>query len=329
MGRGHARGGLLAASLLVCAVAHPAAAQSERPEPSFADKETARSLFEDGDRKYRAGDYKGALAAFEAADEIMGVPTTGVERGRTLAKLGRLLEAREVLLRVTRFPTAPAETPVFARARREAAVLAREVAERIPSLSIQISGLAEDTEFELLVDGSAVPTKARRFPRKVDPGQHTVEVRAEGYQTEKRTVSAREGESVDVQIAMQATAAPNSDTPPSDVGPLGIPIMSWVGFSVGAAGLIIGAVAGGVTLSNVSDLDERCPSRDACPPDVQEDLDEAEAISHLSTAGFIIGGLGIAVGLTGLFLFGPLKVGQDARVQPWVGLASAGLRGAF
>jgi hypothetical protein len=56
----------------------PVGAQEPEPEPvqdgpSAADKETARTLFRDGDEKFRAKDYEAALKAFLAADEIMGV----------------------------------------------------------------------------------------------------------------------------------------------------------------------------------------------------------------------------------------------------------------
>src|SRR5436190_23509399 len=50
-----------------------------RAEPSAADKETARSLMDEGDRKFAAKDYKGALDAYQGAHAIMGVPTTGLE----------------------------------------------------------------------------------------------------------------------------------------------------------------------------------------------------------------------------------------------------------
>jgi hypothetical protein len=313
--------------MLLCAILCAGAACAD--EPSLADKETARSLFEEGDRRYRKGDFKGALEAFEGADELMRVPTTGLERGRTLAQLGRLLEAREVLLRVTRHPEKPGETPVFAKARTEAAELGRAIADRIPSLRIQVTGLAEGTGFVLKVDGADVPEKVVRFPRKVDPGEHTVEVNAEGYHQELRTVTVRESDTADVNIAMRALA-PGEAPEPEEPGPLGIPIMSWVGFGVGAVGLIIGAAAGGVTLANVSDLDERCPDgRDRCPPEVQDDLDDAETISHVSTAGFVIGGLGVAVGVAGLFIFGPIQVGDSGTVRPWIGLTSVGMRAQY
>ena len=46
-------------------------------------------------------DLEGALKRYEAAHEIMGVPTTGIEVARTRAKLGQLVEARAVAIELT------------------------------------------------------------------------------------------------------------------------------------------------------------------------------------------------------------------------------------
>src|SRR5262245_66695671 len=72
--------------------------------PSAQDRERARGFMDLGDDKTAAGDLEGALKAYQAADGIMGVPTTGLEVARALEKLGRLIEARDACVRVTRFP---------------------------------------------------------------------------------------------------------------------------------------------------------------------------------------------------------------------------------
>src|SRR5262245_53464167 len=72
--------------------------------PSAQDRERARTFMDLGDDKAAAGDLEGALKAYQAADGIMGVPTTGLEVGRALEKLGRLIEARDAFVRVARFP---------------------------------------------------------------------------------------------------------------------------------------------------------------------------------------------------------------------------------
>src|SRR4051794_24085519 len=89
-------------------------AGSAHAEPSGAEKETARGMMHDGYVRAQSGDLEAALKAYRGADAIMKVPTTGVAVVRTLAAMGRLLEARERALAVVRSPVAPDESEAFA-----------------------------------------------------------------------------------------------------------------------------------------------------------------------------------------------------------------------
>ena len=141
------RGWLWLALMLSVALfaSHVQGQTSDGPrEINVGDRETARSLMDDGDAKLAVGDYRGALDAYLAADKIMGVPTTGVDVGRAQHKLGLLLEARDTWLRVTRYPARPDEPDAFTKARRQARALATAIAGRIPSLQIEVTGVAPD-----------------------------------------------------------------------------------------------------------------------------------------------------------------------------------------
>ena len=69
--------------------------------PTAEERERARASMDQGDARFESKDYARALEHYRAADQIMGVPTTGIEVGRTLERMGRLLDAREVLRRVS------------------------------------------------------------------------------------------------------------------------------------------------------------------------------------------------------------------------------------
>jgi len=113
------------ASTLVVTMATTASA-----DPSLSDRETARSLMDDGDAKRDKADFKAALKSYEAADAIMHVPTTGLEVARAQAQLGMLLEARETLGRVNRLPPKPGEPAPFTAARKTAEALTAELGAR-------------------------------------------------------------------------------------------------------------------------------------------------------------------------------------------------------
>src|SRR5690242_13340717 len=110
---------LLAVSSLGPALASVASVASA--EPTAADLESARDLFKEGQALRAKGDLEGALTKFKAADALAGTPITGVELGKTLLQMGKLVEAREGFLSVGRIPTKPNESPQTKKARAEAA----------------------------------------------------------------------------------------------------------------------------------------------------------------------------------------------------------------
>ena len=303
-------------------------------EPSPADKETARTLFRQGDERYRAGDYAAALEAFTAADEIMRVPTTGLERGRTLVQLDRLLEAAEIFEQVVRMPKQPGENSVQQRARDDAARLLVTTRPLIPSLLIRIQGVSEQAEVQLEVDGVDVPEAARRFPRKVDPGRHEVKVNAQGYRSEVRAVELVEGQQAELTVALRpfdgsGSADDWAEPDGEESDGLEVPVVSWIGFGLAAAGLGVGVGFGAATLGNVSSLEDECGGK-TCPPDKAGDIDEATTLAHVSTAGFVVAGVGAAVGV----LFVLLDGGDDeeppeATWVPQLGPGFVGVLGTF
>ncbi len=291
---------------LACIAALVTLAPLAAAEPSLADKETARVLFKEGDEKFRAGDYSGALKAFAAADAIMGIPVD------------------------------PTENEVQQKARDEAARLAEDVGAAIPSLQVQVTGVPSGTVVTMRVDDAEVPASAQGFPRKVDPGEHVVSVSAPGYRPVKRKVAVREGQASEFAIRLEAGDEPMPDAEPAgegegegevsdSAGGGGISPLVPIGFAVGGAGLVVGAVCGGITLARVSDLENRgCPDCD--PSQVEEDeLDDDRVIAHVATAGFVVAGVGIAVGIIGIVL--STSSSDDTAIV--LGPGSAGLRGSF
>ncbi|UQA58949.1 PEGA domain-containing protein [Polyangium aurulentum] len=197
---------LLAAALLAplapaAIVVAPSAALAQ---PSSADKETARNLMKEGDAKFAAKDYAGALKAYQAAHAIMQVPSTGLPLAKTQIERGLLVEARDTLLQVSRHPKEANEPAAYAKAREEAAQLAQKIAPRIPSLVIVIEGASAD-EAAVAVDGSAVPAAALGSPRKVNPGSHTITASATGYRDASATLDVKEGENEKVTLKLVST----------------------------------------------------------------------------------------------------------------------------
>ena len=107
-------------TLAATAMAALLAAPSAGAQPSAADRETARSMMQEGRDLREKGDLKGALQRFKAADDIMHVPTTGLEVARTQVSLGLLVEALDTIANIHKVPPAADEPAPFKDARNKA-----------------------------------------------------------------------------------------------------------------------------------------------------------------------------------------------------------------
>lgn len=163
-------------------------------EPSSADKETARTLMREGDEKFAIRDFAGALKAYQAAHALMQVPTTGLPLAKAQIERGLLVEARDTLLQVSRYPKDPSESLAFAKARDDAGPLAQKLAEKIPSIAITVDGPPKGASIDVKVDGVAVPAAALGAPLKLNPGLHVVRAETSGFQAVAKNVTLKEGD---------------------------------------------------------------------------------------------------------------------------------------
>jgi hypothetical protein len=346
----------LLASVLACAAALPPAT-ADAAEPTAAEKETARTMHTSGDKKFEQGDYRGALADYKAADLIMGVPSTRAAVAQAQEKLGLLVEALDSALAVGRIPKRTPEPEVFEKARAKAQALAASLRGRIPSVKFALQGVPEGRAVDVSIDGSNVPMALLAVPRKVNPGKHRIKASLDGYRPFEQEVQIAEGRVTEVPIRLEpmegaSAPAPAPATPPGTTAPPppakpvpaepppdqtepepsgGISPLVWIGFGVGGAGLILGGITGGIAAGKASDLQDRCPDNQCPRSETEDDYDSAYTMAHVSTAGFIIGGVGVAVGVVGLLLpSGEAETTTGAvTLRPIVGPGYAGLAGSF
>ncbi|WP_437730811.1 tetratricopeptide repeat protein [Sorangium sp. So ce1335] len=128
-------------------------------------------------------------------------------------------------------------------------------------------------------------------------------------------------------LAPRATGAPQRPEPPADGAGK---VLMAMGFSVGAVGLMVGAVAGALTLSRSGALAEVCEN-DRCPPSRRGDLSTAKALANVSNAGFAVLAVGAGVGVAGLLML-PSRAaaaGPRAALTPALGAGIMGLQVSF
>ena len=166
----------------------------------------------------------------------------------------------------------------------------------------------------------------------MDPGNYVFEA-SRGERSVREVVSLERGQSLRVELLL-----PDEEAPPTDVPAEGDDgdTMRGLGYGflgLGGAGAIMAVVAGVVVLKEEDDLLARCPNR-TCPADDSDDVDAFDSARIATTVGMVLGGVGIAAGVT-LLLLAPSDADADegeqpaARVQPFFGPTGAGLWGTF
>jgi len=197
--------------------------------PSAADRETARGLLAQGDKLYKSGEHVGALKAYRAAHAIMSVPTTGLEVAKVLEMRGQLIEARDMLLEIQRYPKKPNEPPPFTRARSYSRTKAAELAKRIPSITITVEGPPSSTPITVKIDKEVLNKAALGVPRKANPGLRVVTASASGYESIERDVqlAERKNEKVELTLTPAAGGAASAPAPAMGTAPAagGAPIL--------------------------------------------------------------------------------------------------------
>jgi hypothetical protein len=287
----------------------------------------------------------GALRRFQAADSIMHVPTTGFEVAKTQVALGLVVEALDSIAAIRQTSEKANDPPQFKEARQNADKLEASLEGRVPALTIVVKGTAAGDTASVTVDDVALPAAVVGLPRKVDPGHHVVVAKTE-HAEGKQEVDVTAGQQKEVQITLVATAtepvaetpppsAPAEETPPVPTTSHGPTALTWVGVALAGAGGAVGSVAGVVSLSKKSLLQNECANM-ICGPSSYPTLDSANSFATVSTIAFAAAGVGAGVAVVTLLVGHSTSSAAPASqppeglgVTPWIGLGSAGLRGSF
>ncbi len=217
---------------------------------------------------------------------------------------------------------------------------------------VLVAGENDAASLRVTLDGTPLDraTFGLRFP--IDPGPHQISASADGKQPWTRaveippaapdftvTIPRLDAAVIIVPIGPPpgpepvAPAVPPlvrqpapAPPPPAPAGPSAAKVLTIAGFTVSGLGFVAGAITGALTLKKSSELD--CPSK-VCPANQAGTLHDATTLANVSNVGLIIGGAGLAAGITGLLLQPAGPSAAKASLQPFVGPMSAGLRGSF
>ena len=284
------------------------------------------------------------------------------ESQRLEPKLGTLLNLAVCHEKLGKIATAWAEyTSAATVARRENRKEREDFARdqvaalepRITHIRLQIAAPAADLIVSL--DDQPLDHAALNVPLPIDPGTHRVTATARGKIPWSTTIEAPSTRAeIPVMIpALEPTPPPiaTAPAPPAPVVITPAPVMlpsppvteiappparndnryiAYAGFGVGAAGVLVGVITGGITLAQAGTIREACHDN-VCAATQTDAISSATTIANVSNVSFVIAGLGVGVGVVAVLVSQsratPMK--PAVAVTPILGPGIIGLRGAF
>ncbi|MGK3968997.1 PEGA domain-containing protein [Sorangium sp. So ce118] len=230
-------------------------AQQQPPRDPVA----AEALFKAARALVDKGDYAAGCPKFEASLELNPSASTMINLARCHEREGKVATAwhdynRAIVLN--------RETAGEQRRRGLEEIAQKGIADldaRVPKLSVVVKSAPSGLEVQR--DGTPVPAAALGEPLPVDPGPHDIRASAPGHETETRSVTLREGESVTVELTLRPAAVPTAATAPEKAKEApggGVPTWAWVSGAAGVA--LVGASVGFL----IDDLSAIGALRDSC-----------------------------------------------------------------
>jgi len=322
----------LVAGLLLATAAR---AQDIDPEVRRVALETAAS----GDVLFAQGDYVAALGQFTRAAELVSAPTLLLRQGECLEKMGRLIEAAEAYRKAADFAVQDNTTEPFRLAVATAKVRLTTINARIAHLELIVQA-DQPESVRVTMNERPVSAPQRQTAMALNPGQYRVKAVA-GSRMAIADVILEEGSQK--QVTLRLFRAPAPDLTPNFV-PAPVPrlpssdtrrrsshqdTVGWVAVGVGAAGILTGVATGVEVLHLKQELDQHGCVNSVCGPGQRQDVHTYNSLRVASTAGFIVGGVGLVVGVALVHFMPRSQQASRKRLIPWLGIGSAGVAGAF
>ncbi|MBN2191259.1 MAG: hypothetical protein JW751_00445 [Polyangiaceae bacterium] len=262
----------------------------------------AEALFEQGRRDMARGEYDLACQEFRDSDQLDPGVGAKLNLANCEERRGRLATAWELFTRVEAELDPTDERRALARERRQ------DLEPRVPRLILVLAKDAPSgTVAEL--DGAELGASGFGVPLPVDPGAHRLIVSAPNRSDRTVEVALRVGQRMTVAVSPgQATAAPTSEGLPvvpevTETPVVGRPRRQHTakrGYaigSVGAAGLVLGSVAGLVVLDKKRTAEKHCDSETRTCDQAGVDANRVgPRWAVASTIGFAVGAAGLGIG---------------------------------
>src|SRR6187431_775600 len=324
----------------------PATAVAQTDMERAAARETADA----GRIQFEAGRYAEAIDSFSRAQQLVAAPPHLLYLARAQTKLGRLVEAHENYVKITRESLPPKAPKPFVDAVNAAERELEAVDARLPYVTIAVQG-APATGVSVQMDGVTLPSAMIGIPLPVDPGTHAFEASGASARSAPVTVTLSEGAKETVMLTLRASKSSaagasgatslTGDQPVSDSAPssgMALRVASYVTIGVGAVGLGVGTyflVKSSNTRQTADNMYDECGPD--CPESEKPPIDAIDADANrqrnIGIGVVVAGGVAAITGVTLLLVSASNRPtpaqSSGPRVTPVIGLGSLGLRGTF
>lgn len=289
----------------------------------------------------RDKDYATAADRFSRAMAIVKAPTLLRDLARAQVGLGKLVDAHESYSQIIREGVAADAPAPWVKAVADAKEEIGPITPRLPWMTITVTGPAHP---KVTIDGAPIAEASLGVKRPADPGRHEIRAMANGYYTAKKTVTLKEGESVKIAFELEDAppdAAPKDEEETGHVSVATVVDPPWRkpvtlgALALGGAGIVVGSVAGILTMTKRNQLATDCPDS-RCTKKGQ--VDSYYTLGTVSTIGFVAGGVFAGAGVV-LLLVKPQSLVQQPESDkptrtgltwsPFVSLGGAGVEGTF
>ncbi len=296
-----------------------------------AAREAARSLALKALAKIDGGQIAEGITLLEQAEASFHAPTHLLYLAQAQAAIGRAAVAAQTYDSLVREELPNYAPDEFREAERIGRVELLALESRVGRVKIVLVGADGAGPMKVKVDGS--PRRVAADVVYVEPGLHEIEVEL-GGQLHKARVTAAAGElqqtifevGLRPKVREGDVGFAGADSP--DPGPPYV-IPGAILLSVGGVALVAGAVTGVLSLQDVDELADKCPSRIGCDPADREIADRARLRGNVSTAMFAIGGVAAVTGAILVFIPAPQPVARTSLVRPVLGPTFVGVEGSF
>jgi hypothetical protein len=279
-----------------------------------------------------------ALSKFAAAYAIMKLPAIALFMARAEAKLGHLVAAMDLCDQALQLENGVGDAEVQQKAREEAKAERDALAQRIPRLVANVSGIAEETVI-FRIDTVPVAPSALRAGFPVDPGKHSLSAQS-GNQKKEIEIALLERDTKTISFNFELPPPPFSPSTKVRVPEALLPEQSpmrtagWVSLGIGGAALAMWGTTGLWALAKSRELDKGQPwGVDNCANASNEgNCNDYRHLRTVSSIGFYTGLVGVATGTTLLILARegtPKPRGSVRKLDASFGLGSFELQGTF